>query len=200
MRWTARILVAVVAALSACGGSDQEELYTGEGGSSGAGGGKGGASGSGGSPSGGGAGLGVAGGGGGGSAGHAGQLAGGSAGTPQAGGASGETGTPGSIQCGGTPCSTTNWVCCIGVTKWCSPEITGCPLAKVMVCDDAADCTAGKVCCAHLPPPKYEFTGASCESNCPDEGNVRLCTTDYECRPDRTCKPLASLPGFKGCQ
>ena len=68
-----------------------------------------------------------------------------------------------------------------------------------MLCDDQADCSAG-VCCAHFQPPKYEFVGATCEIQCPDEGNAQLCTTQAECPPQRTCKPLASLPGFKACQ
>jgi hypothetical protein len=69
-----------------------------------------------------------------------------------------------------------------------------------MHCDDKADCDGGKVCCAHFQPPKYDFTGATCESTCPDEGNAQLCTTDLECPDGRKCKPLASLPGFEACQ
>jgi hypothetical protein len=69
----------------------------------------------------------------------------------------------------------------------------------VMTCDDAADCT-NAVCCAHFQPPSYEFTGATCEASCPQEGNAQLCTVDSECTGGFVCKPLASLPGFRACQ
>jgi hypothetical protein len=68
-----------------------------------------------------------------------------------------------------------------------------------MTCDDAADCSGG-VCCAHFQLPKYEFTGATCESSCPEEGNAQLCTVNDECPPDSACKSLASVPGFRACQ
>ncbi len=122
-------------------------------------------------------------------------------------GGGGQTGTPGTIACGGNPlCATSFNVCCscpgcaIPYPTTCFPILTGCTgTGNVMTCDDAADCQGG-VCCAHFSPPSYDFTGASCEQTCPDEGNAQLCTTDGECPPDRVCKKLASLPGFRACQ
>lgn len=140
-----------------------------------------------------------------GSAGSAGSAGSSGTGGSSGAGGTGGTPTPGSITCGAGPCALNFNVCCTcpGCTlpfpTQCYPKITGCTTGTPMHCDDQADC-GGKVCCAHFQPPSYDFTGATCESKCPDEGNAQLCTTDLECPDGRKCKPLASLPGFKACQ
>jgi hypothetical protein len=210
------VLAASFALAFACGGSDEPELYGGAGGATSGGTTSGGASSggttSGGTTSGGAGGASGTAGASAGSAGAAGSVTGGAAGSADSGvgggsGGQGGSATPGSIQCGWTACTTQDNVCCTCPSCFppfptaCFPKITGCSgTGKLMVCDDATDCKLGYVCCAHFQFPKYEFTGASCEASCPLEGNAQLCTTDAECPPDSTCKDLASLPGFKGCQ
>jgi hypothetical protein len=212
----------------ACGGSSEDGLFGATGGAAGSGAGSGGAAGSGGcagasscAGSGGVAGAagttdgsaGAAGSSGAsgaaGAAGSAGSA--GEAGTAGSGGIGGSAGsgsapTPGSILCGGAPCGLNLSLCCncvgcsLPVPTQCYPKLTGCTTGTPMLCDDAADCKDNKLCCAHFQPPQFEFTGATCETKCPDEGNAQLCTTDGECPVGRFCKPLASLPGFKACQ
>jgi hypothetical protein len=213
----ARALVAALAlgAALSCGDSPEDELFGSAGGSSGASGAAGScAAGCAGSST-GGAAAGAGGEGGGGTAGAAGAAGqageSGSAGHAADGGAAGSGGsggapTPGIIRCGGGICQTSFQICCtcpnctIPYPTQCFPQITGCTgTGKLMTCDDAADCNGG-VCCAHFQPPNYTFTGATCESSCPDEGNAQLCAIDGECPPERACKPLASLPGFRACQ
>jgi hypothetical protein len=136
----------------------------------------------------------------------AGEAGAGATGGQAGSGGGGGTATPGTILCGAGVCSTDFNICCscpgctLPLPTQCFPKITGCTgTGKVLTCDDAADC-AGGVCCAHFQPPSYTFTGATCESSCPDEGNAQLCSVDSECPDQRVCKPLASLPGFRACQ
>ncbi len=142
-----------------------------------------------------------------GAGGTGGSAAGGSAGMGGAAGSGGSTGTPtpGSIHCGAAPCGTQLNVCCVCTGCFpkltvCYPRITGCTTGRPLYCDDKADCTNGKVCCAHFDSSTNKFLGASCDTSCPYNGNAQLCTTDGECKGSTHCLPLASVTGFNVCQ
>jgi len=142
-----------------------------------------------------------------GAGGMGGSAATGGAGMGGAAGSAGSTATPtpGSIRCGAAPCGTQLNVCCVCTGCFpkltvCYPRITGCTTGRPLYCDDKADCTNGKVCCAHFDSSTNKFLGASCDTSCPYNGNAQLCTTNGECKGSTHCLPLASVTGFNACQ
>jgi hypothetical protein len=156
--------------------------------------------------------------------------AGGAAGTAAGGGGSGGTGggtltpDPNQIQCGLEVCTTPAEVCCYesvtpGGSDHCAPA--GNCLAPNRVCDEAADCPSGQVCCtgaAVLPANATVggFTGTTClDANAPGScvpmpgvGNssVMACKDNAECgelsciTEDCWGYPLSTCGGSVDCK
>jgi hypothetical protein len=112
----------------------------------------------------------------------------------------------GALPCGDAACNLSFEVCCVcpgclvPFPNTCFPSFPGCVPATVyspLACGSSANCPDDIPCCASFSDAG--LTGASCRSACSNT-DVRLCASDDECAPEQTCSPLASIPGFTGCQ
>ena len=95
--------------------------------------------------------------------------------------------------------------CCeggVGDPTMCLPLATACPQAKPTdwVCEDPSDCPSGQQCCSNpgasigLGDPgcgnfASKMTGTLCSPTC-DPTSIKMCTSDAECGPGKTCIPF----------
>ncbi|MGH7270761.1 MAG: hypothetical protein ACREJ3_10050 [Polyangiaceae bacterium] len=92
---------------------------------------------------------------------------------------------PGSVECGGAPCSVSTMYCCVnqgdGGTGTCETPNTGCAGTKI-ACNEASDCNGG-VCCE--TPGGVGILGptqCSATPTCPaGTFQFQVCRTDGEC-------------------
>jgi hypothetical protein len=106
------------------------------------------------------------------------------------------TRSPGLIECESMQCSG-GVPCCIGLNP--APTLScggACSIATIR-CDEPADCSDGKKCCA---PQGSSFTGTSCQANC--GADYVLCVTDADCDPGKQCLPAnAPVPApYRYCK
>jgi hypothetical protein len=173
-----------------CGGDSESGSETPSGGKAGSGG-----STSGGASGGAGLGGGGAGSGGmatGGSAGSAGTSGvGGAAGASGANGAAGASGSdPGQIACGAANCDVPDEYCCDDSmqpgNEKCVPSITSSCAGFRRMCDEAADCEIGNVCCTIPAAATFYAYNTSCAPSC-DTYFPQLCKTSAECTNGQAC-------------
>lgn len=107
------------------------------------------------------------------------------------------TSTPGKVSCSGSSslCSTPD-VCCGRVSllppfDWSWSCAGSCIAGRGYDCDEAADCSGGKICCASTAPFSSTINGSSCASSC---GGAQLCMTDAECG-GKSCVPQKAPDG-----
>jgi len=108
---------------------------------------------------------------------------------------------PGKVDCYGTPCTvaSANPVCCDApvdggdFSDTCVASAQAClamsSSAKTFACGQAADCTAGQICCGNIgmsSSGKSYFVSTMCAPSCPS-GNTQLCVTANECKSGTQC-------------
>lgn len=112
----------------------------------------------------------------------------------------------GFLTCGVSTCNLSSDVCCtcpncaLPFPTTCFPTFPGCVPGTVyspLACGSSANCPEQISCCASFS--STGLTGASCRRACAST-DVRLCASDAECAGETTCRALASIPGFMGCQ
>lgn len=101
-----------------------------------------------------------------------------SGGAPEDAGPGGPGSTPGHIACGTEVCDLTTQACCVnsGSDEHCQDKGKAC--AGIAVCDEAADCPSGKICCGSA---SFDSSNTDCEAKCDGINQSQPCRTDTEC-------------------
>ncbi len=125
------------------------------------------------------------------------------------GGGSAVTTTPGTMVCGSNQCSTATETCCyysgnisastcsvLNPGEYCDTTPATSGWMASMVCDDAADCDAGKRCCGTWSSMDYLVT------YCSDEpcGDYEVCIPGGDCDTGMHCESDVDLPTGAVCQ
>jgi hypothetical protein len=98
---------------------------------------------------------------------------------------------PGSVTCAGKPCASSDHFCCDqqGVESCMAQPEPGTCAGPQRVCDEAADCQGGQVCCI---PPNANIVVAyftQCAKTCGinDPYQYQVCKTSAECQNGQPC-------------
>jgi hypothetical protein len=104
------------------------------------------------------------------------------------------------VKCGSNYCTAGSQTCCdpegnaqcIGNGQFC-PQLD-------LPCTDAAECGAGKICCAQTHNGNGSVQSVSCQSSCGGSNPVQLCDPNTsECRSG-SCQAWNNLPGYNACR
>lgn len=102
------------------------------------------------------------------------------------------------IACGNGDCDAETEICCATqMDASCQPQGSNCQGISLH-CSSVAQCTGGKVCCAHFGGGDAE---ATCEDDCGNGGpgtGVQLCEDSSECLNNQDCNPAPGGLGFCG--
>ncbi|HUS28221.1 MAG TPA: hypothetical protein VMZ53_06925 [Kofleriaceae bacterium] len=103
------------------------------------------------------------------------------------------------VKCGGSYCNNGNICCDPGGSPSCRAS-NQCS-AFELPCDDRADCSGGRLCCADRHNGNLSLQSVSCQSSCNNVNNpIQLCDpTKNECTSG-SCQPWGQLSGYYACQ
>jgi hypothetical protein len=112
-------------------------------------------------------------------------------GSSAAGGGASDASDPGFVTCGDAPCSVPDHYCCdTPSSETCVPNtVSGCA-GERRLCDEAADCPVGQVCCVPFAEAPFFVHSTLCSTSCDRTGlqGTQVCKTDSECKNAQPCQ------------
>jgi hypothetical protein len=106
------------------------------------------------------------------------------------------------IICGAIDCTAGTEKCCIvdaGASTFCTQAGLGCgTVTAALLCDDTADCPAGKLCCAVFVT--MTDIDVDCLASCAGTAGQFCDPNAGDCPSGLTCAPTSIVAGYHSCQ